>query len=112
MDFGPDAERGHPEGAADLVHGGNDRMDPVSYTVLVPSVDRDGNDVPGVRAPMVAAPLGTYTGWNPRARGYGHGAQLAVRGQLHPVPGNAGGTRGHRRSARLDPGTLSRQGGL
>ena len=41
------------------------------YTVLVPSVDRDGNDVPGVRAPMVAAPLGTYTGWNlarPRLR--------------------------------------------
>ena len=34
------------------------------YTVLVPAVDRDGNDIPGVRAPIVAAPLGTYTGWN------------------------------------------------
>ena len=82
------------------------------YTVLVPSVDRDGNDVPGVRAPMVAAPLGTYTGWNPRAHGYGHGDAMALRRQLHSVPGNALGTRGDRRSAALDFGTLSHQTGV
>jgi hypothetical protein len=34
------------------------------YTVLVPQVDADGNDLGGVRLPEVAAPLGTYTGWN------------------------------------------------
>ncbi len=45
-----------------------------AYTVLVPQVDADGNDIAGVRAPMVAAPLATYTGWNVRARGYGNGA--------------------------------------
>jgi hypothetical protein len=56
------------------------------YTVLVPSVDRDGNDVPGVRAPMVEAPLGTYTGWNLRARGHGHGAQLRFEGSYIPFP--------------------------
>jgi hypothetical protein len=34
------------------------------YPVLVPQVDRDGNDVGGVRLPEVAVPLGTFTGWN------------------------------------------------
>ena len=34
------------------------------YTVLVPQVDADGNELGGVRLPEVAAPLGTYTGWN------------------------------------------------
>jgi len=42
------------------------------YPVLVPQVDADGNDIGGVRLPEVAAPLGTYTGWNihvPELRG-------------------------------------------
>jgi len=34
------------------------------YTVLVPSVDRDGNDRGGIQLPHVAVPLGTFTGWN------------------------------------------------
>jgi hypothetical protein len=34
------------------------------YPVLVPQVNTDGNDVGGVALPEVAAPLGTYTGWN------------------------------------------------
>jgi len=34
------------------------------YTVLVPGVDRDGNDSGGIRLPEVAVPLGTFTGWN------------------------------------------------
>jgi hypothetical protein len=49
-------------------------------------VDHDGNDIPGVRAPMVAAPLGTYTGWNLRARGCGHGMQLRFEGSYIPFP--------------------------
>lgn len=51
------------------------------YTVLVPQVDADGNDIPGIRTPHIAVPLATFTGWNfwpkgsaekalhPRARG-------------------------------------------
>ncbi|MBI3325332.1 MAG: hypothetical protein HYZ81_01320 [Nitrospinae bacterium] len=35
-----------------------------AYTVLVPKVDNDGNEVAGVRLPAIAAPLATYTGWN------------------------------------------------
>jgi Alpha/beta hydrolase domain len=36
----------------------------VGYTILVPQVDADGNDVGGVRSTTLQAPLGTYTGWN------------------------------------------------
>ncbi|MDR3538864.1 MAG: alpha/beta hydrolase domain-containing protein, partial [Acetobacteraceae bacterium] len=87
LDFGPDAERGILREPPVLV-GRNDQNAArgLTYTVLVPSVDDDGNDVPGVRAPMVAAPLGTYTGWNPRARGYGHGIQYRFEGSYIPFP--------------------------
>ena len=97
LDFGPDAERGILREPPRLVPGGNAPDAPgKQYTVLVPSVDRDGNDVPGVRAPMVAAPLGTYTGWNLRARGHGHGAQLRFEGSYIPFPESAAGTADHR----------------
>ena len=57
-----------------------------SYTVLVPAVDADGNDTGGVRAPMVEAPLATYTGWNLRARGFGHGATHTFVGSTIAFP--------------------------
>jgi len=56
------------------------------YAVLVPAVDADGNDVGGVRAPMVAAPLATYTGWNLRARHFGNGAMHEFSGSTIPLP--------------------------
>lgn len=87
LDFGPAAEQGILREPPVLVHGRNDPGGPgLSYTVLVPAVDADGNDIPGVRAPMVAAPLGTYTGWNPRAHGYGHGVQWRFEGSYIPFP--------------------------
>jgi hypothetical protein len=36
------------------------------FTVLVPQVDRDGNDRTGIRIPEMEVPLATYTGWNLR----------------------------------------------
>ena len=71
LDFGPDADRGILREPPVVVHGRNDPDGGpgLRYAVLVPSVDADGNDVAGVRAPMVAAPLGTYTGWNPAGAG-------------------------------------------
>ena len=36
----------------------------LSFVTLVPMPDRDGIDMGGVRLPAVAAPLGTYLGWN------------------------------------------------
>lgn len=56
------------------------------YAVLVPATDADGNDIAGVRAPMVAAPLATYTGWNIRMRGFGHGATHEFTGSTLPFP--------------------------
>ncbi len=88
LDFGPEADQGILAEPPVIVHGRNDPdgAPGLRYTVLVPSVDADGNDIPGVRAPMVQAPLGTYTGWNPRARGYGHGLQWRFEGSYIPFP--------------------------
>jgi len=35
-----------------------------SYPLLVPAVNKDGNEKAGIRLPELAAPLATYTGWN------------------------------------------------
>ena len=45
-----------------------------AWPVLVPVVDADGNAVAGIRLPVIAAPRATYTGYNPRAAGFGAGA--------------------------------------
>jgi hypothetical protein len=57
-----------------------------AYTVLVPAVDEDGNEVAGVRAPMVQVPLATYTGWALRRRGFGHGGMFEFQGSTLPFP--------------------------
>ncbi|HLG97077.1 MAG TPA: alpha/beta hydrolase domain-containing protein [Bryobacteraceae bacterium] len=36
------------------------------YTVLIPQVDKDGNETSGIRLPDQVVPLATYTGWNLR----------------------------------------------
>lgn len=71
-------------GARSLRSGHSLKVD--SYAVLVPAVDTDGNDLAGVRVPMVGAPLGTYTGWNLRSRGYGEGAMHDFSGSYLPFP--------------------------
>ena len=79
-DFGPGFESGLlTKEPPDVAHAGG-------YAVLVPAVDADGNDLAGVRAPMVGAPLGTCTGWNLRARGFGHGAMHEFTGSYIPFP--------------------------
>ncbi len=77
LNFGPEAERGILREPPEVVPGDG-------YTVLVPAVDSDGNDRAGVRAPMAA--LGTYCGWNLRARGFGHGAMHEFSGSYIPLP--------------------------
>ena len=34
------------------------------YPILVPAVDKDGNELAGLRSPHLAVPLASYTGWN------------------------------------------------
>jgi hypothetical protein len=60
--------------------------DAEGYAVLVPAVDADGNDLGGLRAPMVAAPLATYTAWNLRARGNAPGALHEYTGSTIGFP--------------------------
>jgi hypothetical protein len=78
MDFGPEFDAGI------LSKEPPDVIDAQGYAILVPAVDADGNDRAGVRAPMVQAPLGTYTGWNLRCRGHGHGAMHMFDGSYIP----------------------------
>ena len=80
LDFGPRAgegilDREPPEVIAEE-----------GYPVLVPAVDRDGNEIAGVRAPMIAAPVGTFAGWNLRRRGVAGGAMHEFSGSYIPFP--------------------------
>ena len=43
---------------------------------LVPQVDRDGNDLGGIRDPEVAVPLATTTGWNFRDPSVGNAGEI------------------------------------
>ena len=54
------------------------------YTVLVPKVDADGNEAPGIRVPHVEVPLATFTGWNYRPRGMAEKALSGVTGSYFP----------------------------
>lgn len=54
------------------------------YRVLLPAVDADGNEVGGIRAAGLQAPLGTYTGWNLRAAGYMEDEPCYLSGSFIP----------------------------
>jgi hypothetical protein len=58
LDYGPNLHRGQIE-----IHPPQ-QIDEGEYTILVPKVDADGNDLAGIRLPAIAVPIGTYTGWN------------------------------------------------
>jgi hypothetical protein len=40
---------------------------------LVPRADADGNELDGIRSPLLSAPLGSYVGWNIAASGFQQG---------------------------------------
>ena len=54
------------------------------YTVRVPKVDADGNEIDGVRSVALQAALGSYTGWNFRKRGYAEGELCWEVGSFFP----------------------------
>ncbi|TFG43437.1 MAG: hypothetical protein E4H43_01720 [Bacteroidia bacterium] len=55
-----------------------------SYKTLVPRVDRDGNEIAGIRSINIRVPLGTYTGWALRREGFGAGDLSSLNGMLIP----------------------------
>ena len=54
------------------------------YEVLVPLADSDGMSVAGIRPLPLAVPKASYTGWNPRAEGYGPGNLFPLQGAASP----------------------------
>ena len=63
LDFGPEWRNG-------IITLEPPKMGP-AYTVLVPQVDKDGNERTGIQLPELQVPLATYTGWNLRAESMG-----------------------------------------
>ena len=51
---------------------------------LVPRVDADGNELAGIRSPLLEAPLGTYVGWNVAATGFEAGRFCGLNGGYIP----------------------------
>ncbi|HYZ61415.1 MAG TPA: alpha/beta hydrolase domain-containing protein, partial [Acetobacteraceae bacterium] len=54
------------------------------YPVYVPRLDADGIAIAGVHSVPVAVPRATYTGWNPRAEGFGPAALYPLQGAVVP----------------------------
>jgi len=79
-DFGPEADHGLITEQPPMV------IDKTGYTILVPAVDVDGNENCGLRPAMVEAPLGTFTAWNMRPRGFGSGFPIGIMGSYIPFP--------------------------
>ena len=57
-----------------------------AYPALVPTVDADGIAKGGVQEPVIAAPVGTYFGWNVRSEGYAPGELCGLTGSFIPFP--------------------------
>jgi hypothetical protein len=51
---------------------------------LVPRIDADGNELDGIRSPLLSAPLGSYVGWNVTASGFEQGRYCGNTGGYIP----------------------------
>jgi hypothetical protein len=78
LDYGPKIHRGvisvHPP--RQIGNGG--------YTILVPKLDADGNEIGGIRLPAIQIPRGTYTGWNLQRRGLAEDELSGLLGSYIP----------------------------
>lgn len=54
------------------------------YPLLVPKVDKDGNEIGGIRAVGLQVPLATHAGWNLRAKGFVEDELCYLNGQYIP----------------------------
>jgi hypothetical protein len=79
-DFGPHFKMADVSGVMSLQPPGVRQTLPQ----LVPKVDADGNETAGIRSVLLEVPLGTYTGWNPIARGFFKGQIQALGGGYIP----------------------------
>jgi hypothetical protein len=79
LDRGPDFDEKDVSGIMDEPPIKGD-----GYALLLPRVDADGNDVDGLRNTNMEAPLGTYSGWNPRKAGFSEGDSCDLTGAFIP----------------------------
>jgi hypothetical protein len=56
------------------------------YLVLQPKVAEDGNEISGIRQPIVSVSVATYTGWNLRRPGDGAPDLCTGAGSMFPFP--------------------------
>ncbi len=78
LDYGPNILRGKMTIHPPRPIGG------AAYTILVPKVDADGNDLAGIRLPAIQVPFGTHTGWNLRPRGLAEDELAGLLGSYIP----------------------------
>jgi len=80
LDYGPNISRGkierHPP--RELGQG--------RYVILVPKADQDGNDLAGIRMPLIQVPLATYTGWNLQDKKWAEDELCGLLGSYIPFP--------------------------
>jgi Alpha/beta hydrolase domain len=69
FDYGPDFAKG-------IIDNVLPEKTAQAYTVLVPQVDADGNEIGGVRLTDIAVPLATTTGWAVRSEDAGGAGEL------------------------------------
>ena len=80
LDYGEGVARGVIDPHPKPPHDG------AGYTILVPAVDADGNDVAGVRLPWITVPLATCTGWNLQSPELADGELAGLLGSSIPFP--------------------------
>ena len=77
-DYGPEFDRGIVSEHPPKPIAGQ------TYSVFVPQVDSDGNDISGLRSPEIEAPVGTHTGWAIRKPGFAEGDLASLTGSFVP----------------------------
>lgn len=82
MDYGPDYDQRNVSGILSLEPPKVKSDRP--YKTLVPKVDKDGNEIAGIRGINIRVPLGTYSGWAIRKEGYSKGDLSALSGMFIP----------------------------
>jgi hypothetical protein len=81
-DYGPDYRYNDNSGVITKVPPGVKK----AITMLIPKVDKDGNEIAGIHTLQLRVPLGTYAGWNPISSGPLKGRQRSLSGGYIPFP--------------------------
>jgi hypothetical protein len=77
-DYGPEFDRGITTEHPPKSESGRE------YSLFVPQVDVDGNEIAGLRSPEIEAPIATHTGWNLRKHGFAEGELYSLMGSFIP----------------------------